>query len=62
MKDSMKKNKIIFLILATLFLLAMAWIGYDISSRTTFPGSKGNLKERIAPSDTLSTDDKKEKN
>ena len=62
MSDAMKKNKIIFLILAVIFLLTMAWIGYDISSRTTFPGSKGNLKERMAPSDTTSTYDKKEKN
>jgi len=49
----MNKNKLIFLIIAGLFLLAMIWIGYDISTRTTFPGAKGNLKERIAPSDTL---------
>lgn len=49
----MNKNKLLFLIIAGLFLLAMIWIGYDISTRTTFPGAKGNLKERIAPSDTL---------
>jgi hypothetical protein len=49
----MSKSKLIFLILAALFLLTMIWIGIDISQRTTFPGSKGNLKERIAPTDTL---------
>jgi hypothetical protein len=49
----MNKNKLIFLVIASLFLLAMLWIGIDISKRTTFPGSKGNLKERIAPKDTL---------
>ncbi|WP_373496828.1 hypothetical protein [Aquiflexum sp.] len=49
----MKKNKIIFLVLAILFAIAMAWIGLDMSKKTTFPGSKGNLKERIAPSDSL---------
>ncbi len=53
----MNKNKLIFLVLAVLFLLAMLWIGYDISTRTTFPGSKGNLKERIAPSDSLKIND-----
>jgi len=27
----------------------MVIIGWDMSQKTTFPGSKGNLKERIAP-------------
>lgn len=44
----MTKNKKIFLVLFGLFMLIMLWIGYDISRRTTFPGSKGNLKERIS--------------
>ncbi|UJP64197.1 hypothetical protein [Mongoliitalea daihaiensis] len=48
----MKRNKLIFLILASIFLAIILWVSYDISTRTTFPGSKGNLKERIAPSDT----------
>lgn len=43
----MQKNKKLFLILFVIFMLIMGWIGYDISQRTTFPGSKGNLKERI---------------
>lgn len=47
----MNKNKLIFLLLAVLFMIAMIWIGIDISQKTTFPGSKGNLKERMAPSD-----------
>jgi hypothetical protein len=50
----MDRNKLIFLIIAVVFLLAMLWIGYDISQRTTFPGSKGNLKERINASDEVS--------
>ena len=50
----MNRNKLIFLIIAVVFLLAMLWIGYDISQRTTFPGSKGNLKERINASDEVS--------
>ncbi|WP_168171943.1 hypothetical protein [Algoriphagus sp. A40] len=44
----MSKNKKIFLALFIIFMLVMLWIGYDISRRTTFPGSKGNLKERIS--------------
>ncbi len=43
----MKTNKKIFLVFAALFLGAMLYLGYDISSRTTFPGSKPQLKERI---------------
>jgi hypothetical protein len=43
----MNKNKKLFLILFVIFMLIMCWVGYDISQRTTFPGSKGNLKERI---------------
>lgn len=44
----MARNKKIFLILFIIFMVTMFWIGYDISQRTTFPGSKGNLKERIS--------------
>ncbi|WP_194974874.1 hypothetical protein [Aquiflexum lacus] len=58
----MKKNKIIFLVLAILFAITMIWIGLDMSSKTTFPGSKGNLKERIAPTDSLKNNDSKAKN
>jgi len=43
----MKKSKKIFLLIVGLFLLAMIIIGYDISSKTTWPGAKKNLKERI---------------
>lgn len=56
----MSKNKIIFLVLGGIFLLIMVIIGIDISSRTTFPGSKGNLKERIAPADTTSNYEQKQ--
>ncbi|PSL07415.1 hypothetical protein CLV48_101345 [Cecembia rubra] len=47
----MNKNKLVFIILAAIFMLAMLWIGIDISKRTTFPGSKGNLKERMVPTE-----------
>ena len=46
--NSMQRNKKIFLVIFIIFMLIMMWIGYDISQRTTFPGSKGNLKERIS--------------
>ncbi|MDE0561696.1 hypothetical protein OU792_16985 [Algoriphagus sp. NF] len=44
----MNKGKKIFLILFIIFMAIMLGIGYDISQKTTFPGSKGNLKERIS--------------
>lgn len=43
----MNKNKKVFLVFVIIFFSAMIYIGYDISSRTTFPGSKPQLKERI---------------
>lgn len=43
----MKKSKKIFIVMALLFFIIMIYIGYDISSRTTFPGSKPQLKERL---------------
>jgi hypothetical protein len=55
----MSKNKKIFLLLGGIFLIIVIIIGIDISSRTTFPGSKGNLKERIAPADTINNYEQK---
>jgi hypothetical protein len=49
----MTKNKLIFLILGAIFLIIMGLIGWDMSRKTTFPGSKGNLKERIAPAEEV---------
>ncbi|MEM7107142.1 MAG: hypothetical protein AAF519_02865 [Bacteroidota bacterium] len=43
----MTKSKKLFLFFAVLFFLLMIYVSYDISSRTTFPGSKPQLKERI---------------
>ncbi|MBD8490715.1 hypothetical protein IFO69_18325 [Echinicola sp. CAU 1574] len=47
----METKKKVFLILTIIFLIIMILIGIDISSKTTFPGSKGNLKERIMDSE-----------
>ncbi|GMQ23904.1 MULTISPECIES: hypothetical protein [Algoriphagus] len=44
----MQKNKKLFLVLFGIFMLIILYVSYDISKRTTFPGSKGNLKERIS--------------
>ena len=43
----MNRSKKIFAALAIVFVLFLVWASYDISSRTTFPGSKPQLKERL---------------
>jgi hypothetical protein len=47
----MKKSKKIFVGIGILFIIATLIVGYDISSKTSFPGSKKLLKESIAPSE-----------
>jgi len=42
-----KRSRIIFISVFVLFMLALMYASYDISQRTTFPGSKPQLKERI---------------
>jgi hypothetical protein len=44
---TMSKSKKIFLMVASIFFLLLIYASYDISSRTTFPGSKPQLKKRI---------------
>jgi hypothetical protein len=41
------RQKRIFLGIAILFVLLLGYASYDIASRTTFPGSKPQLRERI---------------
>ncbi len=43
----MSKSKKIFVGLAMVFFALLVYASYDISTRTTFPGSKPQLKERI---------------
>jgi len=43
----MNKSKKYFALILVLFFAGMAYFGYDVSSKTTFPGSKSQLKERI---------------
>lgn len=43
----MTRSKKIFAWLAVIFLIALFYASYDISTRTTFPGSKSQLKERL---------------
>lgn len=55
----MSKGKKIFAIIACIFLGLLLYASYDISTRTTFPGSKPQLKERLEKrfeADTTSVD------
>jgi hypothetical protein len=36
-----------FLLVVIVFFVALSYAMYDMGSRTTFPGSKSQLKERI---------------
>lgn len=47
----MKRSKKIFILVAVIFVVATLIVGYDISRKTSFPGSKKYLKESIAPTD-----------
>jgi hypothetical protein len=43
----MTKSKKIFVGATVVFFVLLFYASYDISTRTTFPGSKPQLKERI---------------
>jgi hypothetical protein len=43
----MPRSKKIFGGFALIFVILLVYASYDISTRTTFPGSKSQLKERI---------------
>ena len=43
----MRSSKRIFFGIGLLFVLLLAYASWDISQRTTFPGSKSQLKERL---------------
>ena len=47
----MKRSKKVFVIVSLLFFVAVLVVGYDISRKTSFPGSKKYLKESIMPSE-----------
>ena len=51
----MRKHKKLFLLITVVFLGLLFYASYDIARRTTFPGSKSQLKERIK-SNYLKTD------
>jgi hypothetical protein len=42
-----KKSRKLFILSAVVFLCLLVYASYDISKRTTFPGSKAQLPERL---------------
>jgi hypothetical protein len=56
----MSRSKKIFLAVGAVFLILLGYASYDIATRTTFPGSKSQLKERLKKqylkTDSLSVD------
>lgn len=55
----MSRSKKIFLVIVVVFAILLGYASYDIGRRTTFPGSKPQLKERIQNDylkDSLSSD------
>jgi uncharacterized membrane protein YdfJ with MMPL/SSD domain len=62
----MSGSKKIFLVVVVVFFVVLFYVSYDISQRTTFPGSKSQLKERLKQQyvqpDSLETDSVKTEN
>lgn len=52
----MRRSKRTFIIFAVLFFLILLAIGFDISRRTTFPGSKKLLPDALSPADSMKHD------
>lgn len=57
---AMTRSKKIFFGFLVAFVIFIALVSYDISRRTTFPGSKSQLKERLKekylPADSVKAD------
>lgn len=43
----MSRSKKVFFVALGVFILLLIYASYDISRRTSFPGSKSQLKERL---------------
>jgi hypothetical protein len=43
----MPRSRKIFLIFVVIFVVLLGYASYDIGRRTTFPGSRPQLKERL---------------
>lgn len=48
---TVKNKQRLFIILTVLFFGSMLYVSYDISSKTTFPGSRPQLQERLLKKD-----------
>lgn len=52
----MKRSKKVFLVVALLFILVTIFVGYDIATKTSFPGSKTYMEKSIVPDDQDTTE------
>lgn len=52
----MRRSKKVFVAFAIAFALLLAYVAYDISSRTTFPGSSRDQVDEPKAVDTLAAD------
>jgi hypothetical protein len=52
----MPRSRKIFLFFVALFVAMLVFIIYDVSTRTTFPGSGRKKADSVQPSDTLKRD------
>lgn len=63
---AMTRSKKIFFGFLVAFVIFIALVSYDISRRTTFPGSQSQLKERLKekylPADSVSIDSARQLN
>jgi hypothetical protein len=59
----MTRSKKIFLLAAFVFAVLLIYVSYDIGRRTSFPGSKPQLQERLkkkySQEDSISSDSAK---
>ena len=51
----MKRSKKVFVVVGILFIVATILVGYDIATKTSFPGSKTYMEKSIVPEDDDST-------
>jgi len=52
----MKRSKKVFIVVGILFILGVLIVGYDISRKTSFPGSKKHFNDAIPKSKEIKKD------
>jgi len=57
----MRRSRQLFLFVSAVFFISLIIVGIDISSKTSFPGSKKLIEESIAPGDSTEIEQTKVK-